>query len=185
MTAPEDMAILSLDPIGPLEQLREAGEDGGDLMGYYMRGHVDRYEFAQAVNAETGASPGFDYRYCDGGDMPGRLHGAEHVWWRTVPIGGQPGFTQFHQAVPGSRGAWKATVWEWSSWQYQRILGMADTIRRERVRAFSEGVNWAVGVLNFSNPDLADKIIGAFRHRREEIEEGAGNGVPASRIARW
>lgn len=89
----------------PVEILREAGDNGGDFMGYWAKGHWPRYEFAQKCNHEYGHT---DDRHC-------RFVYADkcrHEVWRCVPIAGEPGNFQFVPAVAGSRGSFKVTVFD-------------------------------------------------------------------------
>jgi len=121
-----------------IEELREAGEDGGGLMGYFARGHHNPQEFAQAANAYSGAEWGYDIRYVDAKDV-------SQVWYRTVQMEGQPkGTYEFRVAQPGVKGAWKATVC--SSLEIHRTRKARREIR-EYDRGYQEGLSRALGFL--------------------------------------
>lgn len=145
--------------------LIESGGDGGDLMGFYCKGHVARHEFAIACNKQTGADCRYDVRFV-------RADECHHVWWRTVPISGEPGHTQFCAAEPGARGAWKATVWEGVS--RARMYGMRDYVASDRAghrRGFGEGVSWALRTLDGRFGDAGEWLLKVWRGSGEQAEE--------------
>lgn len=121
-----------------IEELREAGEDGGDLMGYYARGHHDPADFERAANKYSGAEYGWDIRYVDAKNV-------SHVWYRTVQMEGQPkGTYEYRATQPGTKGAWKATVC--SSVEIYRTKKARREIR-EYDRGYQEGLSRALGFL--------------------------------------
>jgi hypothetical protein len=76
----------------------------GSRMGWYAKGHHDPEEFLTVVLATEVAE--------EGGVPRCSVNDVRHVTWRTVPIAGVPG----GRFVEGDgRGAWPATVIEWSS----------------------------------------------------------------------
>lgn len=156
-----------------IEELREAGEDGGDMMGYFARGHIDHSEFAAACNTYTGARERYDYRHVN----PSRVR---HVWYRTVQMEGEPkGTMKFEPSNPG-RGAWAATVAEpfmdWSAKQYR--------IRRaEFDRGYSKGLSdsfswvlqqleWGLGPRDLERSNQLQKVAA-------ELRKAFGNGDSA------
>ncbi len=144
-----------------IEELREAGSDGGELMGYFCRGHVPLYEFADAANHYSGADPRYDDRYVD-------YEKASHRWWRCVPISGDPGMTMFDPAKPGEHGAFSVTVCESvtaRSWlKSQRYV---DDVRRQRENGFCDGLNWALQQLDNINPEAGKALLALWREKPE------------------
>lgn len=137
-----------------IEDLREAGEDGGDLMGFFCRGHVTKYKFANACNKYTEAHPSFDRRYV-------REEQVHHIWWRTVPISGEPGQSQFIQVEPRSRGAWPATVWDQLGHTHSEMYRHgAKEYARGRDTGFREGTSWALRNLP---DDARDQLMKIFQ----------------------
>lgn len=121
-----------------IEELREAGEDGGDLMGYFARGHFNPADFADAANKYSGASYGTDCRYVYATDVV-------QVWYRTVQMAEQPkGTMEFRPAEPGTRGAWKATV---CSSVEIHAAKQRRRWQREYDRGYQEGTSRALGFL--------------------------------------
>lgn len=139
-----------------IHELREAGSDGGALLGYYAKGHVAHWNFAQACNHYTGACEGYDIRHVH----PDRV---KHVWWRTVPISGDPGMSAYHDAEPGSRGAWQATVADVLSARSVRNEAriIAEASQRHSY-GFSAGVNWCLRVLDAGHPEARDLLVKAW-----------------------
>lgn len=143
-----------------IEELREAGEDGGGLMGYFARGHFTPCEFAEAANKFSGATYGDDRRYVYPKDVV-------QVWYRTCQMAGEPkGTMEFRPAEPGTRGAWKATVCSsveiYAAKQRRRQ-------QREYDRGYQEGMSRALGFLLSQlewGGNLADK---AAREQRRAI----------------
>ena len=145
-----------------IEELREAGSDCGELMGYYCRGHVPRYEFAQAANHGSGADPTYDNRWVD-------HEKASHRWWRCVPIAGDPGMTMFHPAKPGERGAFAVTVCE--SVADRSLLAsqrFVDESRRSREAGFCEGLNWALNQLDRIDSEAGKALLETWRENPNE-----------------
>lgn len=144
-----------------IEELREAGEDGGSLMGYFCRGHVDRDAFARAANAFSGAASSYDARHV----RPERCF---HVWWRTEQMPGQPAGTYHYRAVAGpGAGAWPATVCECI--EESRLLRARREVQADRSghrRGMAEGVQWALNTLD-GMPDARDRLLAAWRARKE------------------
>lgn len=150
-------------PIDIME-IREAGEDGGELMGYYCRGHVDRFAFAEAANSFSGASSFYDTRHVV-------AKAANHVWYRTVQMTGEPkGTYEFKPSVPGP-GAWAATV---CTSLYDRSFQDMKSRVKERdlakANGIAEGVSWALQFLERRNPELMDAMLDAYRAKRDELE---------------
>lgn len=148
-----------------IEELREAGEDGGDLMGYFCRGHVDRYDFARAANEFSGATSGYDIRHVE-------AKRCRHVWYRTVQMRDEPkGQMEFRPSLPGA-GAWAATLCESvsdnSRASTRRMIAEYD---RGKVSGIADGVNWALRFLESRNVGLMDEMLKAYRARREDIEK--------------
>ncbi|GJE77196.1 hypothetical protein [Methylorubrum suomiense] len=156
----DDLGTLrKFDPLSAIDELREAGPDGGDLMGFYCRGHVARYDFAEACNKQTGANLEYDVRFV-------RPLEARHEWWRTVPLGGADGYSQFISAEPGSRGAYKVTVWDGVS--RARRYGMRDYISADRHghrRGFAEGFNYALKHLGIRHRDAEEHLLKVWHGR--------------------
>lgn len=151
-------------PTIEIEELREAGEDGGDLMGYYCRGHVDRHAFATASNKYSGARDGYDIRRVDAKRV-------RHVWWRSVQMADEPrGTFEYRPSLPGP-GAWAATVCD-------SVANNARASARRSIREFdrgrcsgiAEGVNWALKFLDHHGPEISEQLLAAFRAARPELE---------------
>lgn len=149
-----------------IEDLREAGLDGGGLMGFYCRGHVDRYLFAKAANDASGARTDWDRRHV-------RAEEVHHIWWRTVPIAGEPGMSRFVDAEPHSRGAWAATVWTGIQDRHIRQARReVTTFNMARIAAFARGVQWAINTIDGQFPDAADKLLRSYRAQEPEKTDG-------------
>jgi hypothetical protein len=147
-----------------IQELREAGEDGGDLMGYFCRGHVDRHAFAFAANRFSGALDFYDIRHV-------RADRARHVWWRTVQMAGEPkGTMELRPSLPGP-GAWPATVCEsLVEHSRQRVRETIREFQRGRCNGIAEGVNWALQFLEQQSPELMNAMLKSFREQRDKIE---------------
>lgn len=78
----------------------EAGEDGGDFMGYYAKGFHSAPDFVDACNKMSRNNDRWEE--C-------RPEMVKQGWWRTVPCSGEPGFFQYLPAKPGTPGAYKVT----------------------------------------------------------------------------
>jgi hypothetical protein len=143
-------------------ELREAGSDGGSLMGFYARGHHDRWAFSNACNAYTGADMQHDDRY-----VPTEWREKEvvrHEWWRTVPISGEPGFFRYHSAEPRSRGAFPVTVTTIvEDRQRHRTERWIEEWRKGQSRGFGDGLNWALRQLDTINPEAGDELLRRYR----------------------
>lgn len=128
-----------------IEELREAGEDGGDLMGYFARGHHNPHDFAEAANAYSGAKSFHDRRHVN----PKRV---SQVWWRTSQMAGEPkGTYEYRHAQPGERGAWKATVCESvSDYSMRQVTGRIREFERGLADGLSRGVHFMLGALEYS-----------------------------------
>jgi hypothetical protein len=146
-------------------ELRESGDDGGDLMGYFCRGHIDRHVFARAANEFSGAFDHFDTRHV-------RAERARHVWWRTVQMEGEPkGTMEFRPSLPGA-GAWAATVCESVvDHSHRATRRVIQEFERGRCNGIAEGVNWALRFLEYRNRRLHDLMLKTFRDKRDEIEK--------------
>jgi hypothetical protein len=121
-----------------VRELREGGEDGGDLMGYWCKGHVGRDLFARAANHYSGAHEQYDARHV-------RAEKTSHAWWRAVPEGPSTSMVFYREAEPHSRGAFPVTfcasVSDKSLLRAQRELQEHSLARSS---GFAEGVGWAV-----------------------------------------
>lgn len=150
-----------------VEELREAGEDGGDLMGYFCRGHASPYAFAEAANRRSGAESPYDSRHV-------RPEDVRHVYWRTVPIAGEPGCSRFQDAEPGSRGAWKATVADVVIRHQMRTMRriMDEGSRRHSI-GFAQGVEWVMRLVETQHPEAAKLALDAWKNGAGERAERA------------
>ena len=145
--------------------LREAGEDGGDLMGFYAKGHHDCHAFAEAANKHNAAESWYDRRHV-------RADDCRHSWWRTVPMAGQAGCTMFVTAEPNSRGSYAVTVWDGlakiESDTSKRVIREH---HRGRCNGIAEGINWALKYVEAQHGfDAAEQMLTAFRAKRDQIE---------------
>lgn len=141
-----------------IQDLLEAGADGGSLMGYWCKGHRNRADFAEACNAYSGAGRNaYDARYV-------RADEVSHVWWRCVPCG--EGFHRYDHAEPGARGAFMATVAEpflkrdrreWAS--YQRGLAYG----------YRSGLQWAIDRVD---PITRDTLLKLWSRDAAKLTEG-------------
>lgn len=145
-----------------IQELREAGEDGGSLMGYFCRGHVERDAFARAANAFSGAASSYDARHV----RPERCF---HVWWRTEQMPEQPAGTCHYRAVAGpGAGAWPATVCECiEESRLERSRREIQVDRGGHRRGMAEGINWALALLD-DMPAARDRILAAWRQFRDD-----------------
>ncbi len=140
-----------------IQEIREAGENGGDLMGYYCRGHVDRFHFAEAANHFSGAHSTYDRRHVT-------PEVADWIWWRTVPISGEPGMSRFVVADPHTNGAYPVTVCESvERWERHQTARIATEWRRGERNGYARGVQWCLSVLQFEHSDIADKLLAKYR----------------------
>jgi hypothetical protein len=161
-----------------IEELIEAGSDGGGLLGYYAKGHHDPVEFAQAANKHSGATSAFDPRYVD-------FKRVFQVHYRTIPISGDDGQFRFDPATPG-RGAWPATVCrcvdEFHTARYARLAAQRRHGFEEGVAA---GISWALGMIEYGiGPrdaervvlmrEIGDKLREAFRNSKDHFSDTQG-----------
>ena len=79
---------------GMIKELCEL--DGGSLLGYYVKGHVDKAEFLAELD--------FDY------EVAGTEQEVKHLYVRNVPAGTGDGEMEMLPATPGKRGAYKITL---------------------------------------------------------------------------
>lgn len=137
-----------------IEESREL--DSGDVMGFFARGHYDRYKFAEACNEYTGADPYYDRRHVKGDDC-------RHEWWRTVPVSGEPGVVSYHVAVPRSRGAFAVTVTTVvEDRERKHTQRWIDEHNKGRASGFAEGLNWALHTLGSIDPDAAAELFDRY-----------------------
>lgn len=89
-----------------VEMLREAGEDGGGFMGFWIKGHVDVAEFHAAclIYAEHDL---YDWDRREGLSVSPWM--VRQAWWRCVPMGPSEPGVFYADAKPGSRGAFPVT----------------------------------------------------------------------------
>lgn len=156
-----------------IEELREAGSDGGGFMGYYCRGHVDPAAFAWAANyhGDHQSGGGYDPRYVETKDV-------HHVWWRTVPIAGDDGNMQYIPASGPGKGAWSATVWDayiTRTWRDHRCR-MKDH-DQGRLRGIEEALSWVVNLFRWGSGtkedmdrdrEISERILTAWRAHGDE-----------------
>ncbi|TCV66326.1 hypothetical protein [Neorhizobium sp. S3-V5DH] len=144
-----------------IEESREL--DSGSVMGFFARGHYDAYKFAEACNEYTGADPYYDRRYV-------RAEDCRQEWWRTVPVGGEPGVISYHNAEPRSRGAFAVTVThvveDRERKQTQRWI---DEHNKGRAAGFADGLNWALRQLDRINAEAGTELL---RQYREQDKKG-------------
>jgi hypothetical protein len=138
-----------------IEELREL--DSGSAMGYFARGHFERYQFAAACNDYTGADERYDRRHV-------RPDDCRHEWWRTVPVSGEPGVTSYHGAEPRSRGAFAVTVTTViEDRERKNTQRWIDEHNKGITRGFSDGLNWALRQLDRINPDTGGELLRLYR----------------------
>lgn len=147
-----------------IEELREAGEDGGNHMGYFARGHLDKDEFARACNEYSGAVNWTDRRHV-------AIRHVRHVWWRTGQMEGEPRGTMcFRVANPGSPGAWKATVAEpedeWS--RKQHAMRQREYERGKRA-GYEAALGWLLMMVEFGAGKPMDAE--ALKQRRALVDD--------------
>lgn len=149
--------------------IREAGEDGGDLMGFYAKGHHEVWRFAEACNLHNNVDSFYDRRHVRPKDV-------RHVWWRNTPIAGQPGFWMFNTAEPGSRGAYAVTVWDGlETANLETSRRVVREYHRGKCTGMAEGVNWALRYVEAAHGrEACEAMLEAFRDQREKLE-----GLPA------
>lgn len=169
-TAAEHLAafIGRRPPAIEIIDLREAGSDGGGLMGYWAKGHHDRHAFADAVNEYTGADWLYDTRYVVitrplSGPQPVR-----HEWWRAVPMSGEPGHSVYHSAEPHSRGAFPVTVTTIVEDRERKIAQRnIDEFHKGSRSGFAEGLNWALRQLDNIDVEAGEKLLARYREREQ------------------
>ncbi|MGN7710807.1 hypothetical protein [Agrobacterium radiobacter] len=190
ITIESDCSLAGINPLGPYEEsvrlaaenlnafigrrppaieiidLREAGSDGGGLMGYWAKGHHDRFAFAEAVNDHTGADCYYDTRYVvvsrlDYGPQPVR-----HEWWRAVPLSGEPGHSVYHSAEPHSRGAFPVTVTTIVEDRERKTAQRnIDEFQKGSRSGFADGLNWALRQLDNIDAEAGEKLLARYRER--------------------
>lgn len=149
-----------------IEESREL--DSGDVMGFFARGHHPAHHFAEACNIYTGADPYYDRRHVKPDD-------SRHEWWRTVPVGGEPGVISYHHAEPRSRGAFAVTVTtvveDFERRQTRRCI---DEHNKGLATGFAEGLNWALRKLDhLHHPDAAEALIKFYREENKKEKANA------------
>lgn len=191
ITIESDCSLAGINPLGPYEDsvraaaenltafigrrppeidildLREAGSDGGGLMGYWAKGHHDRYAFAEAVNEYTGADCYYDSRHVTVTRVVGsEPHPVRHEWWRTVPVSGQPGHSVYHSAEPHSRGAFPVTVTTIVDDRERKAAQRnIDEYHKGSRSGFAEGINWALRALDIIDYEAGKKLLACYRER--------------------
>lgn len=147
-----------------IEELREAGEDGGDHMGYFTRGHADKEEFARACNTYSGAVNSTDSRHV-------AVRHVRHVWWRTGQMEGEPRGTMcFHVANPGDKGAWKATLAEPADeWSRKQFAMRQREYERGKRAGYEAALGWLLMVVEFGHGRAMDAET--MKQRRMLIED--------------
>jgi len=145
----------------------ESGEDGGDFMGYFAKGHIGKRLFANACNERS-----MDYGRWDEVREEDVLHG----WWRNVPIAGEPGFWQFLPAEPGSRGAYMVTHVDPGQRPRRRLD--AHYRRGERAghaRGYSDSLDAFWEIINREcGFEPASRVIKLIREREKELAAAFG-----------
>lgn len=190
ITIESDCSLAGINPLGPYEEsvrqaaenltafigrrpaaidiidLREAGSDGGGLMGYWAKGHHERYAFAEAVNDHTGADNYYDARYVHVSRLAYGPQPVRHEWWRAVPMSGDPGHSVYHSAEPHSRGAFPVTVTtiveDRERKSAQRNI---DEFHKGSRSGFAEGLNWALRQLDNIDVEAGEKLLARYRER--------------------
>lgn len=141
-----------------IRDLREL--DSAEPMGYYARGHFDRWKFARACNVYTGADSFHDDRHVPEG-LPDYVR---HEWWRCVPLSGEPGVSQFVSAEPKSRGAFPVTVTTvLEDRQRKRVQREINEHQKGERNGFANGLNWALRQLDQINPDAGAELLTYYR----------------------
>lgn len=141
-----------------IRELREIDNEG--LMGFYARGHFDRWKFAKACNHYTGADRFHDERHVPEG-LPDYVR---HEWWRCVPCSGTPGMSQFVNAEPKSRGAFPVTVSTvLDDRQRKRVQREINEHQKGERNGFANGLNWSLRQLDDINPDAGVKLLARYR----------------------
>ncbi len=141
-----------------IRDLREIDNEG--LIGFYARGHFDRWKFARACNVYTGADYFHDERHVPEG-LPDYVR---HEWWRCVPVSGEPGMSQFVSAEPKSRGAFPVTVTTvLEDRQRKRVQREINEHQKGERTGFANGLNWALRQLDNINPDAGEKLLSYYR----------------------
>lgn len=190
ITIESDCSLAGINPLGPYEEavrqaaenltaflgrrppaieifdMREGGPNGGKLMGYWAKGHHERYAFAEAVNEYTGADCYHDSRYVT---VPRRIGDPEpvrHEWWRSVPISGEPGHNVYHAAEPHSRGAFAVTFTTIVEDRERKIIQRnIDEFHKGSRRGFADGLNWALRQLDIIDDEAGRKLLACYRER--------------------
>ncbi|UXS01136.1 hypothetical protein [Agrobacterium tumefaciens] len=147
--------------------LREAGSDGGSLMGYWAKGHHERHAFAEAVNQHTGADYYYDKRYVSWERrLPGSTDVVRHEWWRAVPLSGEPGHSVYQSAEPHSRGAFPVTVTTIvEDRERKAVQRNIDEYHKGSRSGFAEGLNWALRQLDNIDEEAGKKLLARYRER--------------------
>lgn len=142
-------------------EIREAGEDGGDLMGWYTKGHVDQDIFVSEVKKYSGYESYSDFK------TP-RKTGVKHVFWRNVPMRGQDGCFMFQAAKEGERGAYPVTAFEFSSFHAAHTFEEEKRIRQDgRDQGQREAVNFAYRwILAVKGEKTAEEFLSAWGNNR-------------------
>lgn len=99
MTPTPDAERTASQELPVISDLRTAGSDGGNFMGYYARGHFDAHVFVQACAEFARANDIW---------FEPKLDRVRHGYWRTTMIQDDPGEFQFSPSRPGP-GAWAVT----------------------------------------------------------------------------
>lgn len=148
-----------------IEEIREAGEYNGDLMGWFCKGHVDKYEFCKAVWTTTDHCMDSDYK------TPFEK-GVEHVYWRKIPIRGENGFI-FHTAKKGQPGAFPATVWDFANYRSQKGFQEDEEHRKQgRAQGQIEAMNFAfIWLRAVKGVATAEELLAAWNKEREPKKE--------------
>lgn len=190
ITIESDFSLAGINPLGPYEEsvrlaaehltsfigrrpptidiidLREAGSDGGGLMGYWAKGHHDRFAFAKAVNDHTGADCYYDTRYVFVSHLGYGPQPVRHEWWRAVPMSGEPGFSMYHSAEPHSRGAFPVTVTTIVEDRERKTAQrQIDEFHKGSRSGFAEGLNWALHQLDNIDEEAGKKLLARYRER--------------------
>lgn len=147
--------------------LREAGWDGGGLMGYWAKGHHERYAFAAAVNQYTGADHYYDQRYVNvEARNLGNIDVVRHEWWRVVPVSGEPGHSTYHNAEPHSRGAFAVTVTTIIDDRERKATQRnIDEFHKGSRSGFGDGLNWALRQLDRINAEAGEQLLKLYREK--------------------
>ena len=141
-------------------EITEAGEDGGDLMGWYAKGHHNKKHFTENVKKYSGFNSYSDFKTC-------KENFVKHIWWRCVPMRWQDGCTMFVDAKEGDRGAFPATVFEFAG-KWHSDFREEQKLRQEgREQGQREAANFAFHwILATKGEKSAEEFLNSWNERK-------------------